>query len=193
MRTGPSIFLALVAALAAQTALSGAEVTFSKDVAPILQRSCQNCHRPGSIAPMSLLTYKDARPWARSIKEKVVRRQMPPWHIDRNVGITKFKDDPSLSDAEIATISSWVDQGAPEGNRRRHACTSPVRRPRQVAHRAAGHGGFNAQAIRPESQRRRRVLRHRHRILASRRTSTFPRSRPSPTWGSTWFTTPPPT
>src|SRR5207244_4245558 len=93
-----------------------AEVTFSKDVAPILQRSCQNCHRPGSIAPMSLLTYKDARPWARSIKEKVARRQMPPWHIDRNVGITKFKDDPSLTDAEIATISNWVDQGAVEGS-----------------------------------------------------------------------------
>jgi hypothetical protein len=92
------------------------QVTFTKDVAPILQRSCQNCHRPGSIAPMSLLTYKDARPWARSIKEKVVRRQMPPWHIDRAVGITKFKDDPSLTDAEIATISSWVDQGAVEGN-----------------------------------------------------------------------------
>src|SRR5450631_3303443 len=92
------------------------EVTFAKDVAPILQRSCQNCHRPGSIAPMSLLSYKDARPWARSIKEKVVRRQMPPWHIDRNVGITKFKDDPSLTDAEIATIAAWVDQGAMEGN-----------------------------------------------------------------------------
>ena len=91
-------------------------VTFNKDVAPILQRECQNCHRPGSIAPMSLLTYKDARPWARSIKEKVVKRQMPPWHIDRNVGINKFKDDPSLNDAEIATIAAWVDQGAPEGN-----------------------------------------------------------------------------
>ena len=90
--------------------------TFSKDVAPILERSCQNCHRPASIAPMSLLTYKEARPWARSIKEKVVRRQMPPWHIDRNVGITKFKDDPSLTDQEIATIAAWVDQGAPEGN-----------------------------------------------------------------------------
>src|SRR3989441_6434554 len=92
------------------------DVTFTKDVAPILQRSCQNCHRPGSIAPMSLLTYKDARPWARSIKEKVVRRQMPPWHIDRSVGITRFKDDPSLTDAEIAMISNWVDQGALEGN-----------------------------------------------------------------------------
>jgi hypothetical protein len=65
---------------------------------------------------MALLNYKDARPWARSIKEKVVRREMPPWHIDRNVGITKFKEDPSLTDAEIATISNWVDRGAPEGN-----------------------------------------------------------------------------
>ena len=91
-------------------------VTFTKDIAPILQRSCQNCHRSGSIAPMSLMTYQDARPWARSIKAKVVTRKMPPWHIDRNVGIDKFKDDPSLTDAEIATISAWVDQGAPEGS-----------------------------------------------------------------------------
>jgi len=92
------------------------QVTFSKDVAPIFERSCQNCHRDGSIAPMSLVTYQDSRPWARSIKEKVVRKQMPPWHIDRNVGISKFKDDPSLSDEEIAIISKWVDQGSPEGN-----------------------------------------------------------------------------
>src|SRR5262245_51409496 len=62
-------------------------VTFTKDVAPILQRNCQQCHRPGSVAPMSLLTYQDARPWARSIKQKVVAREMPPWHIDRTVGI----------------------------------------------------------------------------------------------------------
>ena len=92
------------------------EVTFSKDVAPIFQRACQNCHRPGSIAPMALLTYSDARPWARSIKDKVVRRVMPPWHIDRNVGVNKFKDDPSLTAVEISVISNWVDQGAPEGN-----------------------------------------------------------------------------
>ena len=65
---------------------------------------------------MSLLTYQDARPWARSIKEKVLRRVMPPWHIDRNVGVQRFKDDPSLTEAQIATIVAWVDHGAPEGN-----------------------------------------------------------------------------
>jgi len=105
----------------AQSVAFGAAVddhvpTFSKDVAPIFQRSCQSCHHDGSIAPMSLVTYKDARPYARSIKLKVVTRIMPPWHIERNVGIQKFKNDPSLSDAEIATITSWVDHGAPEGN-----------------------------------------------------------------------------
>jgi hypothetical protein len=93
-----------------------AQVTFTKDVAPILQRSCQTCHRPGSVAPMSLLTYQEARPWARSIKQKVSAREMPPWHIDRNIGIAKFKDDPSLTDAEVATIVRWVDAGAPMGN-----------------------------------------------------------------------------
>ena len=92
------------------------QTTFSRDVAPILQRSCQNCHRPGNIAPMSFLTYKDVRPWARAIKEKVVLREMPPWFIDRNVGIRHFKDDPSLSDEEITKITAWVDGGAPEGN-----------------------------------------------------------------------------
>ena len=111
-----SLFLLSALAFAADSTKPVADATFSKDIAPILERSCQNCHRAGSIAPMALLTYKDARPWARSIKEKVVRREMPPWHIDRNVGITKFKDDPSLTDAEIATISNWVDHGAPEGN-----------------------------------------------------------------------------
>jgi hypothetical protein len=112
------LWMAIASAVvfAADSAKPVAEPTFSKDIAPIFQRSCQNCHRAGSIAPMSLLTFKDARPWARSIKEKVVRREMPPWHIDRNVGVTKFKDDPSLSDAEIATIVNWVDRGSPEGN-----------------------------------------------------------------------------
>src|SRR5689334_12351053 len=107
---------AFLPAIAAAQTPAPADVTFSRDVAPILQKACQNCHRPGAIAPMSLLTYQDARPWARSIKQKVTAREMPPWYIDRHVGITKFKDDPSLSDAEVATISAWVDQGAPAGN-----------------------------------------------------------------------------
>jgi len=106
----------LFAASAVCMTAAETDVTFSKDMAPIFQRACQNCHRPGSIAPMSLIAYKDVRPWARSIQEKVVKRQMPPWHIDRNIGINKFKDDPSLTDAEIATISAWVDNGSPEGS-----------------------------------------------------------------------------
>ena len=89
-------------------------VTFTKDVLPILQRSCQSCHQPGTPAPLSLLTYEDARPWASVIKDRVVRRQMPPWHIDRGIG--EYYPDPSLSDAEIATIVQWVESGAPRGN-----------------------------------------------------------------------------
>src|SRR3989449_7100490 len=106
-----AVLIVLVTAAVAQ-----AEVTFTKDIAPILQRSCQNCHRPGAIAPMSLVSYQDARPWAKAIKQKVAAREMPPWYIDRHVGITKFKDDPSLTDAEIATIARWADAGAPAGN-----------------------------------------------------------------------------
>lgn len=110
--------LSLVGAAApvqAQARPAGAP-TFARDVAPILQRSCQRCHRPGSIAPMSLLTYEEARPWARSIKTQVASREMPPWHIDRTVGIQRFKDDPSLTPQEIDTIVKWVDAGAPGGN-----------------------------------------------------------------------------
>jgi mono/diheme cytochrome c family protein len=110
-----AVALAFAAVPEAQSPAPG-QVTFAKDVAPIFQKACQNCHRPGSIAPMSLLTYEDARPWARSIKDRVERRSMPPWHVDRTVGIRKFKDDISLSDQEIATIASWIDGGAPRGN-----------------------------------------------------------------------------
>jgi mono/diheme cytochrome c family protein len=92
------------------------KVTFTKHVAPIVQKSCQGCHRPGEMAPMSLVTYEEVRPWARSIKARVAAREMPPWHINRNIGIQKFKQDPSLSDEEIATIVSWVDGGSPMGN-----------------------------------------------------------------------------
>src|SRR5947199_9167138 len=92
------------------------DVTFTKDVAPILQRSCQNCHRPDSIAPMPLLTYEQVRPWARAIKQNVVLRNMPPCHIDPNNGNQEFSNSLALSDAEMATIAKWVDAGAPEGN-----------------------------------------------------------------------------
>jgi hypothetical protein len=91
-------------------------VTFTKNVAPIFQRSCQHCHHAGTSAPMSLVTYNDARPWAKSIKERVRLRDMPPWHLDKTVGIRNYKNDISLSDAEIAAIVKWVDTGAPQGN-----------------------------------------------------------------------------
>lgn len=106
--------LAVPAAAVAQTA--PADVTFTKDIAPILQRSCQNCHREGEMGPMALVTYQDVRPWARAVRNKVVNREMPPWHIDKNIGIQKFKNDISLTDAEIATVAAWVDNGAPRGN-----------------------------------------------------------------------------
>jgi hypothetical protein len=90
--------------------------TFAKDVAPILQEKCQNCHRAGSIAPMSLIAYEEARPWAKSIKERVVTRNMPPWHLDKTVGIQHFQNDMSLSDEQISIIARWVDAGAPQGD-----------------------------------------------------------------------------
>lgn len=92
------------------------QVTFTKDVAPILQRSCVTCHRAGEMAPMALTTYEEVRPWVRAIRQRVPAREMPPWHIDRNIGIQSFKDDPSLSDDEIATVVKWIDSGAPRGN-----------------------------------------------------------------------------
>ena len=92
------------------------QVTFSKDVAPILQAHCQECHRAGSMAPMSLVTFEETRPWAKAIKARVETRTMPPWHIDRTVGIQHFKNDPSLTDEQIDTIVQWVNEGAPEGD-----------------------------------------------------------------------------
>jgi copper type II ascorbate-dependent monooxygenase-like protein len=90
------------------------EVTFSRDVAPIFYKNCAECHRTGEAAPMSLLSYKDARPWARSIKEKVVTRQMPPWHADPHY--QEFANDRRLTQAQIDTIAAWVEGGAKEGN-----------------------------------------------------------------------------
>ena len=90
--------------------------TFAGDVSAIFQEKCQACHRPGMMAPMSLLTYQDARPWARSIKQRVMLREMPPWHLDKTVGITRYKGDRSLTDEQIDTIVRWADGGAPLGN-----------------------------------------------------------------------------
>lgn len=91
-------------------------VTFARDVAPIFARACHECHRPDGMAPMSLLTYVEARPWARSIRARVAAREMPPWFLDKTIGIQQFINDVSLSDAEIDTIVRWVDAGAPPGD-----------------------------------------------------------------------------
>ncbi len=89
-------------------------VTFSRDVAPIFQENCQMCHRPGEAAPMSLLTFDEARPWAKSIREKVSARAMPPWHANPDIG--EWKNERRLTDEEIATIVAWVDQGTAQGD-----------------------------------------------------------------------------
>ncbi|HEY7545524.1 MAG TPA: hypothetical protein VID27_11605 [Blastocatellia bacterium] len=102
--------------LSSQTtgARSGKEITFSKDVAPILNNRCSECHRPGEAAPFSTLTYTSVRPWARSIREKVLLQTMPPWHADPHYGA--WANDRRLSQTEIDTIVGWVDGGAKEGN-----------------------------------------------------------------------------
>jgi len=107
--------LALVA-LPNSAAAGEGPVTFAKDIAPIFQEKCEACHRKDSMAPMSLVTYEEARPWAKSIKERVITRNMPPWHLDKTVGIQHFQNDISLSNEQIQTIVKWVDAGAPKGN-----------------------------------------------------------------------------
>jgi hypothetical protein len=106
--------------LTAQSADVPGEVTYTKDIAPILQRSCENCHRAEGVAPMSLQTYEEVRPWARAIKQRTGigphAGVMPPWYMEKNIGIQKFKDDPSLSEIELAKIAKWADNGAPRGN-----------------------------------------------------------------------------
>ncbi len=107
----------LCAALVALPALATAQtraVTFHEDVVPVLQKNCQSCHRPGEAAPFSMLTYRDARPWAAAMKRAVVSRKMPPWHADPSVG--HFANDRRLAQAEIDTIARWADTGANEGD-----------------------------------------------------------------------------
>src|SRR6266851_8751552 len=108
--------------LPAQTLLTAAanptahnsKLTFTKDVAPILQQNCQACHRPGEAAPFSLLTYEQARPWAKAIKSAVLQKKMPPWFADPQFG--KFSNDRALSQSDINTLVAWVDSGAPFGD-----------------------------------------------------------------------------
>src|SRR5216684_1071532 len=105
---------AILCAFSALAATVPSSVTFTKDVAPVLQKNCQGCHRPGEAAPFSLLTYEQARPWAKAMKEAVLLKKMPPWFADPHYG--KFSNDRSLSEAEMKTLVSWVDDGALAGN-----------------------------------------------------------------------------
>ncbi|HKA23045.1 MAG TPA: thiol-disulfide isomerase [Blastocatellia bacterium] len=106
----------LLAIVGSQVASSNtkASLTFSKDIAPIFYNNCIGCHRPGEIAPMSLMTYKEVRPWAKAIREKVANRDMPPWHPDAKYG--QWANDLRLSQKDVDAVVAWVDGGAVEGN-----------------------------------------------------------------------------
>src|SRR5262245_53322628 len=106
-------FATLVGVPAAALAADGTTPTFTKDVAPIFYKNCVECHRPTMFAPMSLVTYDAARPWLRSIKQRVSARTMPPWGSDQPHGV--FRNDPRLSDQDVATIVAWIDGGVPKG------------------------------------------------------------------------------
>jgi len=98
----------------------GGNVTFTRDIVPILQKSCQECHHADGVAPMSLVTYEEVRPWAKAMKTRTALRSqrgaMPPFFVEKNIGIQKFKHDPSLTDEQIETVARWADTGAPRGN-----------------------------------------------------------------------------
>src|SRR5579872_5972758 len=102
-------FAALVAAAPVPS-----QPTFYKDVLPVLEKNCQNCHRPGEAGPMSFMSYESTRPWAKAIKGAVVSKKMPPWFADPHYG--KFANDRSLSDQDVKTLVAWVDAGAKAGN-----------------------------------------------------------------------------
>jgi hypothetical protein len=114
LRPVSSVAAALGVLLLAPGTARAANETYVKDVAPILNRSCVGCHRPGEAAPMSLVGYENVRPWLRAIKQRVASRQMPPWTADR-AGSVAFENDPSLKQDEIDVIARWVDGGAPRG------------------------------------------------------------------------------
>jgi mono/diheme cytochrome c family protein len=108
-----AVSLCAIALFAVVERSNSAAVTFTKDIAPILYKNCAECHRPGEIAPMSLMSYQEARPWAKSIRERVADRSMPPWSADPKHG--QWANDPRLTQAEIDTIAAWVNAGAPKG------------------------------------------------------------------------------
>jgi hypothetical protein len=119
MRTIHKIIIALsgIAAFflcSLQPSQATGDLTFNKDIASLFFKNCAECHRPGAAAPFSALTYKDVRPWAKSIREKVLTREMPPWHADSHTG--QWANDRRLTQKEIETIAAWVGQGAPEGS-----------------------------------------------------------------------------
>src|SRR5882762_1381006 len=147
--TGP------IHAMPQQDSAAGA-VTFNKHVLPILQKNCQTCHRPGEIAPMSFLTYRDVRPWAKAIKAAVVKRQMPPWFADPAYG--HFANDRRLTDAEIVTLSAWADSGAVEG--------AANDKPAPIAF----HDGWN---VEPDMRPGNRQVLHHGRVLVRPPASEF--------------------
>ncbi|MGH9176147.1 MAG: thiol-disulfide isomerase, partial [Vicinamibacterales bacterium] len=112
---GLTVAVASSSSVSSQQSAHPSVPTFTRDIAPIVYKHCAQCHRPGEVAPMSLLSYDDVRPWARAIKSKVISREMPPWGADPDQGL-KMRNDPSLSKTQIDTISAWVDAGAPRGS-----------------------------------------------------------------------------
>jgi hypothetical protein len=111
-----ALALGVMPSVSGAAELTGRQITFTKDIAPVFQEKCEECHRKGTNAPMSLRTYDEVRPWAKSIRQRVATRNMPPWHLDKTVGIQEFQNDRSLNDQQIAMVLKWVDSGAPMGD-----------------------------------------------------------------------------
>ena len=115
-----SVLGLLVILIPLKAAAQTDQITFHKDIEPILQRSCQNCHRAGGVGPMPLVTYEQVAPFAGLIEYKTGLRDragaMPPWYMEKDIGIQDYKNDPSLNDEEIAAISTWARSGTPKGN-----------------------------------------------------------------------------
>jgi len=114
------VFVLLMAITALGTELTSPpadqtpQITFNKNVLPVLQKNCQVCHRPGGVAPMSFMTFESTRPWAKAIKAAVINKKMPPWFADPHVG--EFRNAPKLTPDDVNTLAGWADRGASEGN-----------------------------------------------------------------------------